>query len=350
LVNSPPRELAVYYLKEERGEVETTKQSMERKTSHASQDAEFFMSDSSPEEESVSLPALPSTLQQYLPYWVTGYSEAVPPKQQLDEEEGEEEDALPPAEVDANISSLEEELLEFLSDDTTVVPYKDVVFAQIFFTLKQGSVKLFSDTRSYPSSPVNKRGKGCLLFELEFNDTRVEFESRPRTRSYKFCLSLGGMYLRDMITPNSIFPLLISPQNVQGAPLCPKSASRGFGGMAVSAIQSILPRSIGGGGSAPVEEPLFYLLYETRPFTTPKVDYRIHVRSQPLNVVYNPTVIQCVTDFFKIPDELNRLSNQIRSAAINRLEEAKQRTKEELLRNINSILEGQARNSQIFNS
>ena len=54
-----------------------------------------------------------------------------------------------------------------------------------------------------------------------------------------------------MITPDSIFPLLVSPQNVQGAPLCPKGAmaaaaaaagSRSFGGMAVSAIQSILPR------------------------------------------------------------------------------------------------------------
>ena len=116
----------------------------------------------------------------------------------------------------------------------------------------QGSVKLYSDARPHPDSEAaaqTKRGHGSLLFELEFNDTRVEFESRPRTRSYRFQVSLGGLYLRDMITPDSIFPLLVSPQNVQGAPLCPKAAmaaaaagSRSFGGMAVSAIQSILPR------------------------------------------------------------------------------------------------------------
>ena len=32
------------------------------------------------------------------------------------------------------------------------------------------------------------------------------------------------------------------------------------------------------------------------------------VRSQPLNVVYNPTVLQCVADFFKIPEEMSRNS------------------------------------------
>ena len=118
--------------------------------------------------------------------------------------------------------------------------------------------------------------------------------------------------------------------------------------MAVSAIQSFLPRAMGGSaGPAASEEPLFYLLYETRPFTaaTPRVDHRLHVRSQPLNVVYNPTVLQCVADFFKIPEELSRnslLAQSIRSAAFEKLEEAKQKTKEEFLRGLNSILEGQA--------
>ena len=44
----------------------------------------------------------------------------------------------------------------------------------------QGSVKLYSDARPHPDSQAaqTKRGHGSLLFELEFNDTRVEFESR----------------------------------------------------------------------------------------------------------------------------------------------------------------------------
>ena len=348
------RELAVFYLKRDRGLDEAAAaaaKEAERKASMtvSLSDAEFFVSDSSPEGEAVA--TQPSTLQQYLPYWVTGYTapQAALPPAPVDEPEGSMEREDPTAQSqDPNISTLEEELLEFFSDDANVVPYKDVVLVQLSFALKQGTIKLFSDTRSYPSSPAHKQGQGSLLFELEFNDTRVEFESRPRTRSYRFQLSLGGLCLRDMITPDSMFPLLVSPQNVQGAPLCPKAAagSRSFGGMAVSAIQSILPRAMGGSPAGPAAEgPLFYLLYETRPFSTPRVDHRLHVRSQPLNVVYNPTVLQCVTDFFKIPEELNRnslLAQSIRSAAFDKLEEAKQKTKEEFLRGLNSILEGQA--------
>ena len=66
------------------------------------------------------------------------------------------------------------------------------------------------------------------------------------------------------------------------------------------------------------------------------------MKSQSLNIVYNPAVVKAVSDFFKIPEELNRtaqLSDKIRSAAYSRIEEAKQRTKEELRKNITSLLE-----------
>ncbi len=54
-------------------------------------------------------------------------------------------------------------------------------------------------------------------------------------------------------------------------------------------------------------EPLFYLLYETRPFVTrqmkQRIDFRFHLRSQPLNIVYNPAVFRRVSDFFRMPEE-----------------------------------------------
>ena len=112
------------------------------------------------------------------------YVQAPPPAQDGDvgepEKSGEEEEEDNSAlqNQDPNISTLEEELLEFLSDDANVVPYKDVVLVQLRFSLKQGTVKLFSDARPHPNSPVHKKGHGSLLFEMEFNDTRVEFESR----------------------------------------------------------------------------------------------------------------------------------------------------------------------------
>lgn len=115
------------------------------------------------------------------------------------------------------MSTFEEEVLEALADEANTVPYKDVVFAQLSFRLKQGTLKLYSRRRK-SSNPKKKKmaDKGSHLFEFEFNEVKVECETRPRTRSYKFGLTLGGMYLRDMITPNSIFPLLVSPQNTQG--------------------------------------------------------------------------------------------------------------------------------------
>merc|ERR1712173_525413 len=57
------------------------------------------------------------------------------------------------------------------------------------------------------------------------------------------------------------------------------------------------------------EEPLFYLNYEKRPFTNTgglQIDVRLHLKSQPLNVVYNPTVVQCVSNFFTIPEDLGQ--------------------------------------------
>ena len=64
--------------KRERGldEAKSAAQQTDRKasTTVSPSNAEFFISDSSPEEESATTPTQPSTLQQYLPYWVTGYT------------------------------------------------------------------------------------------------------------------------------------------------------------------------------------------------------------------------------------------------------------------------------------
>ena len=95
---------------------------------------------------------------------------------------------------------------------------------------------------------------------------------------------------------------------------------------------------------------MFDLLYEQKPFSS-KADYRIHIKSQPLDIVYNPIVIKCLSEFFKIPEDINRtsqLSEKIRTAALTRLEMAKQRTKEELTRNINEILQGNAFDRKVW--
>ena len=151
---------------------------------------------------------------------------------------------------------------------------------------------------------------------------KVEHESRPRTGSYMFSLRLGAIYLRDKITTHSLFPLLISPQSSEDAPLYPRSSQNRFTGFAKS-IQSFLPSSLG--TCKEEDEPLLDFLYEKKPFSS-RADHRVHVKSQPLDIVYKPIVIKVVSEFFKIPEDLNRsalLSEKIRSAALNRIQDAK---------------------------
>ena len=45
---------------------------------------------------------------------------------------------------EANLSSLEDEIIGALSDEATFVPYKDLIFAQLGFSLKSGTLRLFS--------------------------------------------------------------------------------------------------------------------------------------------------------------------------------------------------------------
>ena len=55
--------------------------------------------------------------------------------------------------------------------------------------------------------------KPLTLVELECNTIKMLFESRPRSNGMKFLISVGGLYLRDKMTHNSIMPVLITPQN-----------------------------------------------------------------------------------------------------------------------------------------
>ena len=176
----------------------------------------------------------------------------------------------------------------------------------------------------------------------------MEHEHRPRTKSFLFSFHVGSVWLRDCITKNSLFPLLVSPQSSESAPLHTKASQSRFTELAKS-IQTFLP-AMAQSKEEEEESPIFYFLYEKKPFNS-KVDHRIHVKSQPLNVVYNPIVIKVVTEFFSLPEDLSttsHLSDQIKMAALSRIQEAKQRTKEELSRNINHILKGNTLNRKIW--
>ena len=158
-------------------------------------------------------------------------------------------------------------------------------------------------------------------------------------------LTLDSMCIRDHVTPDTVFPTLISPL------IRPKKNMSTFSQLART-LQSYMTSSkaedsSGGGGSAAGTgknpEPLFHLLYEKKPFQKHSViDHRLHIKSQPLNIVYNPAVVSCLRHFFEIPDYLNRsapqLTRKFQAAAFQRIEEVKEKTKEELKKNVSDWL------------
>ena len=273
------------------------------------------------------------TLQRWFPLW-TGWYET-------EEAEGQDRIDGPDKEGTPAPPEIEEYIQDVINEGQEVfgVAHKDVVFSHLAVHLKQASVQL----RRAQSGEAEQ---GQLLFDFQFHDVKASHESRPRTGSMMVSLTLGAMYLRDKITRNSQFPLLISPQNSTEAPLNPKVSNTRLTELART-LSSYLPSALG--PSREEEEPLLDFLYELKPFNS-KADHRVHIKSQPLDIVFNPIVIKVVSEFFRIPDDLraSHLSDRIRSAALHRLQEAKERTKEEFTKNINQILQGSSLDRKIW--
>ena len=109
---------------------------------------------------------------------------------------------------------IEEEILDVLdSADNDSLLKRDTVFAQLNFSLSQGSfILLQSDVCSGdPLAPKVVKEKSII--ELEFSDVSTKVETRPRTGSFLFEIKLGALYLHDRIFSNTNFPLIIAPQN-----------------------------------------------------------------------------------------------------------------------------------------
>ena len=99
------------------------------------------------------------TLQRWFPLWGGWY----------DAENRGEEPAQPP--------EIEEYLQDALKEENEVfgIAHKDLVFSHMSVHLRQASVKLMRS--------MSNCTEGQLLFDFEFQNVKVELESRPRTRS-----------------------------------------------------------------------------------------------------------------------------------------------------------------------
>ncbi|XP_046964855.1 vacuolar protein sorting-associated protein 13D [Vanessa cardui] len=168
-------------------------------------------------------------------------------------------------------SRLEDEILDVIADslDDNTLLRRDALFGLFEFTLSKGSLDLCTDADDDASAPGGAaEGEGL---ELQFSTVCVRVESRPRAGAHALHVSLGGVCLRDRITPRTLFPVLVAPQGLIRDGL--SAAGRR------DAHYAPQPPPAAG------DEPLFQLSYEKRPAGV-NCDYKLRVRSSSLEVVW----------------------------------------------------------------
>ena len=106
----------------------------------------------------------------------------------------------------------EEEFLGELADShlNDTIFNRDHVFAHLNFRLGAGSFKLANTKHS---NTVGQITIALPVVEAEFSDLRWDSEVRPRTSTWEFSMSLGALFVRDKLTPGTMFPALVSPQS-----------------------------------------------------------------------------------------------------------------------------------------
>ncbi|XP_053983789.1 intermembrane lipid transfer protein Vps13D isoform X2 [Hylaeus volcanicus] len=234
----------------------------------------------------VNVPQPRGMLEQWFPQWWGWYSKA------------------PNTNTQGTSSTFDGELLDVLADtiDDDTLLRRDTVFGQFNFTLSKGAVSLCT----------TKSDNECTktVIELQFERVNLSYDSRPRSGSHKFFISLGALYLHDYLTENSTFPILVQPQVMS---------------FATSRIRSSTEKL-----TNQLPQHLFEMTYEKRPLHL-SADHSLHVNSRSLDIVYNPTVIHWLIDFMCKPH---------RSSSNQRFQAMKRRTRRQLIKNWEQILEG----------
>lgn len=210
-------------------------------------------------------------------------------------------------------SSFEDEFLNALNDtvETNSILKRDAVFGKFKFSLKKGTLDVYRG--GFNTNLVQ-------MIQFQFENLLMNVESRPRSGSHYVSLTLGSILLKDHLTMNTEFPDIIKPQSKDEVQQKTKLHRTRL--------------TLGLGASPPVveenPEPLMQLEYERKPFNC-NSDYRLLLKSRSLDIVYNIDVIKWIIDFLSKPHI---------QGARKKLEAMKQKTKMELKKNWEHIIEG----------
>ncbi|KAL1513260.1 hypothetical protein ABEB36_002689 [Hypothenemus hampei] len=238
-------------------------------------------------------------LESWFPQWLGWYSVS------------NEDDNTP---ISLESQQLEGEILQVLADsaENNSIFKRDVVFGQFTFCLKSGTIGLCSIDQEVKQT--------SSMFELEFKNLSVTLTSKPRISSHMVELILDAMYLKDKFTKDSMFPVLVGPPGLDRTSVRTRSTSIPQTGRVLSS-----------GKLEDIEQRLFYLAYEKKPPHS-GCDYRLNIKTKCLDVVYQPNAVKWLTNFICFPHQ--------RDVTQYRIEAMKSKTKMELFKNWEQILEG----------
>uniref|UniRef100_A0A3B4CNR3 UBA domain-containing protein n=1 Tax=Pygocentrus nattereri TaxID=42514 RepID=A0A3B4CNR3_PYGNA len=221
-------------------------------------------------------------------------------------------DDLMPETTQWDILAETDDLFDPLEDSQTLNTFtrRDHLFARLDFFLEKAAVTLFQQDKFNPLSSESG------VIQLEFSGVKIGVESLPRSESSLLSVRLGGLFLRDLTTQGSIFPVLVSPKPV--STYMESSAS-----------------------------PVFEMIYERNPIRS-KFERRLEVNTSPLNIIYNPQAIKKVADFFykgRVHTSgfgyQSELELRVAEAARRQYNKLKMQTKAEIRQTIDQLLVGE---------
>ncbi|XP_039657872.1 vacuolar protein sorting-associated protein 13D isoform X1 [Perca fluviatilis] len=260
---------------------------------------------------------------QYLQSWFPGWGGWYGDSQDPDRPE-----ELLPSPSSWDILAETEDLFDPLEDSHTLNTFtrRDHLFARLEFLLEKGAVTLFHQDRR--ADKLHESG----LIQLEFSGVKVILESLPRSESSLLSVKLGGLFLRDLTTQGTIFPVLVSPKTDK---------------VVVAMNQPSGQSSSTSGCNAECSSPVFEMIYERNPVRC-KFERRLEVNTSPLNIIYNPQAIKKVTEFFykgRVHTSgfgyQSELELRVAEAARRQYNKLKMQTKAEIRQTIDQLLVGE---------
>ncbi|XP_055636021.1 intermembrane lipid transfer protein Vps13D isoform X3 [Toxorhynchites rutilus septentrionalis] len=250
-----------------------------------------------------------SMLVHFFPQWWGWYnnnntSSTEPPTTTLEQNDNSSEQNCDQEQDLSPDSSIQDDILNALADsvDTNSLLKRDAVFGKFNFLLKRGTIDFCSALEMNPK------------LQFQFLNLKLDVETRPRSGSHYLSLSLGTICIKDRLTPNSQFPDLVKPQAAEELTISTK-------GLSSRARSQSLQQS--------VSEPIFEVQYEKKPLSF-DTDYRLMVKSQSLDIVYNPDAVKWLIEFITKPHQQYSTRQKMKDM---------KKSKRDLMRNWRNILE-----------